>query len=174
MAERNSPVIIASGQLLPHLPSPFPKALLLTLALVFSSLLGSPSRSQPCAEQEAVDSAVLPEANPSGGPTAHCWLSRLGVSSFPRHQERVGCWFFLLSDSLSFACSCGPWPQFLKSVPKLPTNFNDSAEYSPFWFLERWGFLFFFFPLRSTLLTSIGLTKKLTWVILYHSTGKPK
>lgn len=54
-AEQNSPVIITSGQLLlPHLASPFPKALLLTLALVFSSLLGSPSRSQPCAEQEAV------------------------------------------------------------------------------------------------------------------------
>ena len=67
----------------------------------------------------------------------------------------------------SFACSCGPWPQFLKSVPKLPTSFNNSSEYSPFWFLEN----FFFW---STLLTNNGLTRKLTRVILYHRMGKPK
>lgn len=171
MAERNGPVIIASGQLLRHLPSPFPKALLLTLALVFSSLWGSPSRPSLVLSRKLWIVLSCLKQTLQVGPLHTAGSLTLVSPPFLgiRREWGVGFSFFLIL-SLSIACSCGPWPQFLKSVPKLPTNFNDSAEYSPFWFLER----FFFFFFRSTLLTSIGLTKKLTWVILYHNTGKPK
>lgn len=111
-------------------PPPSPKVLLLTLLWVLSSggsllppLGACPEFRGPlCAPALPVLFLVLTS-------------QRGWVLSFPPS-------FFL---SLSFFCSCGTWPHFLKSVPKLPASFTDSSEYFPFGFWK---------DSLSTLLTS--------------------